>query len=599
MIQTIPQVKQIRYLDGAVFQLDDRAAIHLRMEASEPRIVAAVSRLFPGQSVVCEEHKGVAGYLFSINGRLGSEALNKLHPEQQSEGYLLELEGSSVTIAAAQAAGLFYGLQTLRQIIDNHDTIPAVEIVDWPDTSLRCMNFDFRQTFSKPEKLLASIAEFAKFKVNGLLIEYEDKLPYERYKQVCHPEFAFSREQLEMIKEAARNNFIDIIPLQQSFGHLDYVLRHDEYKWLREKESSTGELCPSLPESFELVTGLLDEMIAMHPDSRYIHLGCDEVYSLCECETCNRTYAGARERTFIAFVNRIIDYAAGRGKIPIIWHDMLKKCAESDLQLLDKRAAVMIWIYNGRNIDSDVSRLTATFRNAGFEVMGAPAVRCFDDQEHQNYPVVTSRIDNVLQWSRTSGKLGIDCVVATNWSTSFSFGLPYGIFETTWYTMALFADVHWNRGAETSRFIDKFLKLFHGVDPNAAKSKLGNYLNEDYYLIIGSLLDDVKMNKDVAELIAIMNAFEHSSDRMRTIHKYLYRWEMYPGDEAEWRSLLSYYRRNTGGRTKVRPQMSAILRHFQPEAMADHFVLSRFYLHDYLEEHVYRKMGLTMEENNT
>ncbi|MGO4499205.1 glycoside hydrolase family 20 zincin-like fold domain-containing protein [Paenibacillus sp. 2RAB27] len=594
MIQTIPQVKQIRYLEGACFLPDVSSDILLRIEEKDPRLVDLASRLFPGQSVVCEQLEGVKGYTFSIQGLNGTELLRELRLEDQREGYVLRMENASVTIAAAKAAGLFYGIQTLRQIMDNHDSIPAAVITDWPDVGLRCMNFDLRQTFSKPEKLLAYIAEFAKFKVNGLLIEYEDKLPYERYQQVCHPNFAFSREQFEMLKETAKNNFIEIIPLQQSFGHLDYVLRYDAYKWLREIESSTGELCPSRPESYELATGLLDEMIAMHPDSRYIHLGCDEVYSLCECETCRDTYQGAREKTFIAFVNRLIAYAAGKGKTPIIWHDMLKKCSEEDLKLLDKRAAVMIWIYNGRNIDSDVSRLTATFRNAGFEVMGAPAVRCFDDQEHQNYPVVASRIDNVLQWSQTSGKLGIDCVVATNWSTSFSFGLPYGIFETTWYLMALFADVHWNREADTGRFVDRFLRLFHGVDQETAKNKLGNYLNEDYYLIIGSLLDEVVKHKDVAELIGIMNAFEHSSDRMRTIHKYLYRWELFPGDEAEWQSLLSYYQRNTAGRTKVRPQMSAILRHFQPEEMADHFVMSRFYLHDYLEKNVYSKMGLSL-----
>ncbi|WP_169091512.1 glycoside hydrolase family 20 zincin-like fold domain-containing protein [Paenibacillus sp. PL91] len=606
MISLIPQTKQWVLKEGAGFSHADPLLVELRLEQADPRLERHCRRLFPGAVVRAESAS--AGYAVRI-GRANNDGDGaRGHADEQGlsvdaataagkrEGYDLQVDESGATIRASDAAGLFYGLQTFRQLMEHNGEAPAGTIADWPDTALRCMNYDLRQTYSKPERLVSYLADFARYKVNGLLIEYEDKFPFENYPELAHPKHALSREQFEELKREAREYFIEIIPLQQSFGHLEYVLRHDRYKHLRETEKSIGELCPSREESFELVTGLLAEMMDRHPDSRYIHLGCDEVYSLCECETCREQYDGVRERAFIAFLNRLIVFTAERGKSPIFWHDMLDKCPEEELRKLDKRGIAMIWIYNGRNIDSEVSALTAKFRKLGIGVMGAPAVRSFDWAEHQNYPVIVNRVDNLLQWTETSEKLGIDCMVATNWTGPFSLGVPYGVFETTWYPMLLHADLCWNRGGDPNTFIDRFLQQFHGVEPSVARAKLGNYRIEDYYDIIWKLRDEVQVNRDYAELIAIMHDYEKATDRSRAIHKYLYRWELFPGDPAERRSLLNNYQRNRLGREAVRLSMQAELERYQRADMAEHFVLSRFYLHDYLEQTIYRELGLNLED---
>ncbi|GBG11145.1 hypothetical protein PAT3040_05933 [Paenibacillus agaridevorans] len=516
---------------------------------------------------------------------------------ERKEGYSLRIGVDGAIIRAADAPHLYYGLQTFRQMMEQGNPVPSALIEDWPDTAIRCMNYDLRQTYSKPERLVSYLAEFARFKINAVLIEYEDKFPFETYPHLVHPKHALSRASFEELKREAEEHYIEIIPLQQCFGHLEYVLRHDRYKHLRETEQSIGELCPSREESYELVTGLLGEMMDRHPDSRYIHLGCDEVYSLCECETCRERFEGVRERAFIAFLNRLIAFTADRGRIPIFWHDMLAKCPEEELRKLDRRGVAMIWIYNGRNIEAEVSAIADKFRNLGVGVMGAPAVRSFDWAEHQNYPVIGNRTDNLLQWAGTAEKLDFDCVVATNWTGPFSLGVPYGVFETTWYPMLLHADLFWNRsGGVSETFIDRFLHAFHGIEPSAGHTKLGNYRLEDYYDMIPKLLDEVRLNRDYAELIAVMRDYETATDRSRAIHKYVYRWELFPGDAAERRSLLNNYQRNRRDREDVRPRMQAALERYQPADMASHFVLSRFYLHDYLERTIYREIGMNMED---
>ncbi|MBB6732420.1 glycoside hydrolase family 20 zincin-like fold domain-containing protein [Cohnella zeiphila] len=618
MLPTIPQAKLFESIGGAAaFRPGRNPRVTLIAEQDDPRLERHCRRAFPGMEY--REETGETGFVLRIEtapdegitaekepGREGTESREaSVRAEEKAaaetlagrkEGYRLRVLGNEAVIRAADAAGLFYGLQTLLQLLEQEAELPAFAITDWPDTALRCMNYDLRQTYSKPERLIAYLADFARFKVNALLIEYEDKFPFETYPELVHPKHALSKEQFEELKRAAREYFIEIIPLQQSFGHLEYVLRHGAYKHLRETEKSTGELCPSRPESYELATGLLGEMMDRHPDSRYIHLGCDEVYSLCECETCRERFEGVRERAFITFLNRLIEFTASRGRTPIFWHDMLDKCPEEELKRLDPRGVAMIWIYNGRNIERDVTVLTAKFRTLGIEVMGAPSVRSFDWAEHQNYPVIVNRVDNLRQWAETAGKLGIGCMVATNWTGPFSLGVPYGIFETTWYPMLLHADLAWNRGSDTEGYIDRFLQVFHGIPPEVGHGKLGNYRIEDYYDIVWKLSDEVRKNQEYAELIGAMHDFEKATDRSRAIHKYAYRQELYPGDEAERRSLLNNYQRNHRKRERARPRMQAALERFQPADMAAHFLKSRFYLHDYLERTLYRELGMNMDE---
>lgn len=599
MTATLPLVKHRRQLEGERFAPDPGSPIVLSMAAPDRRLSDAARSLFPGRELREQRLAGDSPYalLWGPPDRfeLPSDipAADRLPPE----GYRLALFRSTAQVSAGDAAGLFYGLQTLRQLLDQGTPLEAAVLVDWPDVALRCMNYDLRQTFSKPELLIEYLDTLASFKTNALLIEYEDKFPFERHREFRHPEHALSERELERLLAAADRNFIEVIPLQQSFGHLEYILGRESYRGLRETETSTGELCPSRPESFALVTGLIGEMASRHPGSRYFHLGCDEVYSLCECPACREAYGGSRIAAFLDFANRLVDFVCGLGKKPIIWQDVLDGCSDEELGRLDRRVTVMIWHYNGKNIDRLVSTLAERLQSLGIEVMGAPSVRCFDRKDDQNYPLVCQRISNIEQWAEIAAKRRLAGLVGTNWTAVFSLGVPYGVFETTWYTMAYFADACWHGERPAGdRFIDRFLRVFHGIAPETAERLLGRYDDEDYYAAMPKLADAAVRNKGVAELIAAMIDFETAADRSRTIHKYVYRHRLHPDSEAERRSLSDNYRITRAGLRRARARMEAALLAFQPADMAGHYVLSRFYLHDYLQDHLYKAIGLVEEE---
>lgn len=70
---------------------------------------------------------------------------------------------------------------------------------------------------------------------------------------------------------------LTVIPLVQTFGHLEYVLKHDQWKGLREVESFPSSICPSNSETMPLIRSMIKQIVAFHPNIQYLHIGADEV----------------------------------------------------------------------------------------------------------------------------------------------------------------------------------------------------------------------------------------------------------------------------------------------------------------------------------
>jgi hexosaminidase len=352
---------------------------------------------------------------------------------QRNDGYILIIDAHRVEMASDSASGLFYALKTLEELLRSGEgNVPALTIADWADLRLRSEYLDLRTVYPKFELLLEYIAELSRYKINTLVVEYEDKLPFRKLSFLRHPELAFTEEQHRKLLAVAEQNFIRIIPKQQSFGHLEYILKHPAYIGFRETPAAVGELCPHRQGSLEMMAGILEEIAALHPGSEYLHLGCDEVWSLGTCEDC-RASGLTREASFIFFVNQLVDVACGLGKKPIIWHDMLMHASDEELSALDKRVIVAVWIYGGHRMKADARHILRKLRKAGLEVLGASAVRCWDDNGDQNYPVIPNRIQNILGWVQLSQSEQLDGIIHTNWACPFSLGSPYGLFETSRY----------------------------------------------------------------------------------------------------------------------------------------------------------------------
>ncbi|XP_064465807.1 hexosaminidase D-like [Ornithodoros turicata] len=178
----------------------------------------------------------------------------------------------------------------------------------------------------------------------GILIEYEDMFPYWGPLQPLAAGNAYSRQDISQIRTFARESNLMIVPLVQTFGHLEFALKLSEFSSLREVQHSPQALCPSRNESLALVTTMVEQVLALHPHIKYLHIGCDEVYDLGECPLCR---VQDRDKLFLSHVRHVAGHVRAAGVRPIIWDDMFRSTAEEVIQqsgvapLVD----VMVWEY--------------------------------------------------------------------------------------------------------------------------------------------------------------------------------------------------------------------------------------------------------------
>ncbi len=498
-------------------------AVVLSMPQPDERLTAAAEKLFSQVRTAAGPYA-----LYS------ADSFAPACPVRQPEGYLLSIRGGAVQLAAKDAAGLFYGLQTLRQYLamPHH---PALEITDWPDLALRSDYLDMRGLFPKFDNLLRYVEEMAQYKLNTLVIEYEDKLPRSR-KEFCHPLDALTPAQHAQLLKTARDNFIDVIPLQQSFGHLEYALQLPEYQHLRELPGTPGEMCPLREGSFELAASLIEETARLHPDSKYLHLGCDEVWSLGQSPECKAS-GKSRGRIAIEFINRLAEKVVSLGKTPIVWHDMLANVWQDgemgeagnydELALIDKNIVVALWLYSPDRVNLVAPPLMEALHAHGIKTLPCCAIRASDRCGGQNYPCIEQRLRNVDTWCSLISQSRCDGMVNTNWCSTFSFGNPYGLFETSRYPAFYAAERCWNLRADKEDYLERFMGVYHGVYEMSLVT--GPERRYDYYKLVGGYLGSVTRNADTARLIDIMYRQEYAA----SVNFAAFRGNLFPDSKVE------------------------------------------------------------------
>ncbi|CAD6186313.1 unnamed protein product [Caenorhabditis auriculariae] len=123
-------------------------------------------------------------------------------------------------------------------------------------------------------------------RVDAVLIEYEDMFPYSGILKNLSRAEHYSRQEISKINEIAWANQIQIVPLIQSFGHLEFVLKHAEFSHLRENPMSETTICPSDANSLKLIEEMILQIKKLHPESTQIHVGADEAYYVAQDKRC-------------------------------------------------------------------------------------------------------------------------------------------------------------------------------------------------------------------------------------------------------------------------------------------------------------------------
>ncbi|KAK6982589.1 hexosaminidase D-like isoform X1 [Biomphalaria glabrata] len=213
---------------------------------------------------------------------------------------------------------------------------------------------------------------FRTFGATGLLIEYEDTFPYQDDLKTIRAPHAYSEDNIKDILKLAEDNNLEVIPLVQTFGHLEFVLKHQQFAALREIKKYPMALCPSHHDSVTIVCKMIDQVIKLHPQVKHFHIGCDEVYHLGLCEACTQRMIKeslTKDQLFFEHVRNVAKHIKAHydSITVIIWDDMLRysemsiilNCGLGDL------VEPMVWHYLPKFIlpSSLWDNLSAVFPN--------------------------------------------------------------------------------------------------------------------------------------------------------------------------------------------------------------------------------------------
>ena len=351
-----------------------------------------------------------------------------------AEGYTLDISMKQIIIKGKDKAGLLYAFITLEQLMEDAKeqdvTLPVCSIKDYPLLSYRAIHLDLKHHLDKTEYYYKLLDKLAKYKVNAIIAEMEDKIKYERQPEIESVD-ALSISEWKKLSNYAKVRNIEISPLIQGLGHASFILKHDKYKDLRDDPKSDWAFNPLDPETYKVQFELYLDAMEATPYGRYLHVGGDEVH------TTGRGSGISTIELQLTWLNKVCKFAEEHGRIPIFWDDMPLKYAgvyrpmfntklngaEVDsiwkeneyklvefLDLFPKNCIYMRWNYSSPQAIGN-SRAMEWFRKNGMQVMGATAGQTRWVLMPQN----EGNMDNIKSFALSSISSGINGLLLTLW----------------------------------------------------------------------------------------------------------------------------------------------------------------------------------------
>ena len=322
------------------------------------------------------------------------------------EGYELTIDSAEISLVAATATGVFYAVQTLRQLLDQYgQTLPTLRIRDWPDFPNRGVMLDVsRDKVPTMETLYELVDMLASWKVNQLQLYTEHTFQYRQHPSVWADASPITGEEILALDAFCRERFIELVPNQNTFGHMRPWLTKPEYRDLSEAPNGCDTiwgwfdepftLNPSDPRSLELVRSMFDELLP-HFSSDQVNVGCDETIDLGQGASKELVAELGAGRVYLDFVLKIYQDVKRRGKTIQLWGDILMNHPEL-VPELPRDVIALEWGYEAGH---DFASHSAIFGESGIPFYVCPGT--------STWRTVAGRTDNALGNLRNAAENGL------------------------------------------------------------------------------------------------------------------------------------------------------------------------------------------------
>jgi hexosaminidase len=388
--------------------------------------------------------------------RLSAHPDERFTDEMKAEGYIIRAAPSGLTVVGDTAEGVFYGAQTVKQLIEGDGkraVLHAANIRDWPAMKYRGLDDDMSRgpitTLEFEKRMIRTIAAY---KVNLYSPYFEHTQQYVSNPLMAPPGSITAEEAIELVAYA-RLYHITIIPEQEAFGHLHNSMTWEQYQPLVETQHG-AVLAPGQPGSIALIKQMFTELATIYPGP-FLHIGADETVDLGVGQTKGEVDSRGLAPVYLDFLQRIVTALKPLNRKILFWGDIAQDAPDllKGLPQSFKDSTIAVaWVYNPEARGYD--RFLTPFTKAGFETWVAPSVNNF----RKVYPNNNLALANIQRFTADGQRLGSTGQLNTIWNDDGE-----GLFNQDWYGILFGAAAAWQKGESSiSAFQDSYAQVFHG-----------------------------------------------------------------------------------------------------------------------------------------
>jgi hypothetical protein len=377
--------------------------------------------------------------------------------EMQPEGYAITPDRDGIALTAATSAGIFYALQTAKQLIigDGPNAQLAIATIrDWPAMKYRGLSDDTSRgpidTLDFQKKIIRTLAAY---KANLYSPYFENTQQYASNPLPAPPGGSISADDARQLVAYAAQYHVTVVPDQEAFGHLRHALVYEQYQQLAETPHG-AVLAPGQPGSLKVIKDEFTELAQLYP-SPFLHVGADETEDLGLGQTKADVDKQGIGPVYLNFMQQIQTTLQPLHRKLLFWGDI----AENSPELLKAMPAsfkqntiAISWHYNPSA--KGFTKYLNYFQSAGFETWVAPGINNWS----RVYPNYNYGLQNIQQFTRDGQATGATGQLNTLWNDDGE-----ALAANNWYGILFGSAAAWQPGESSiPQFQQSYAQVFHG-----------------------------------------------------------------------------------------------------------------------------------------
>ncbi len=319
--------------------------------------IAVCDREFAGTVITAKKNSVIKGNVAIGRRTSKADITVKRDPAIAEEGYRIEIGENGVIISASYEAGVFYAFKTLIQLVNQFGArLPYTEIEDKPYFKIRGYLFDIsRDKIPTLDTLKEKVDMLADLKINHLELYIEGApFSYNNYEDMWQGADPITGEDILELDRYCKERFIELVPTQNTFGHMGKWLFDGGYSNLAECPNGfinkdggfvPWPMCldPNDPEAFKLVTDTSDDLLNYFSSDKF-NVCCDETLELGLGKSKAECAEKGIGRVYLDYLMKLYNYCKSKGKKMLFWADIINEYPELVAEF-PKDVLVLNWGY--------------------------------------------------------------------------------------------------------------------------------------------------------------------------------------------------------------------------------------------------------------